>query len=96
MSDSYIPQVNDYVKWKEGIEGWVYFYCPDYITIEVGVKKKPDDLVKIHKMTHVLLLCYQHDWDKLTFIKRRKSIYDEVSGDVSGEPESAESSVLQD
>lgn len=96
MSDPYIPRVNDYVKWKEGFEGWVYFYCPDYITIELYVKKKPDDLVKIHKMTHVCILCYSYQWDELTFIKRRKSVYDQVSGDVSGESESTEGSVLQD
>lgn len=96
MSDPYIPRVNDYVKWKKGLEGWVYFYCPDYITIELYVKKKPDDLVKIHKMTHVCILCYSYQWDELTFIKRRKSVYDQVSGDVSGESESTEGSVLQD
>ena len=33
----YIPQVDDYVKWKEH-EGWVYFKCDDSISIEIGVK----------------------------------------------------------
>ena len=37
-------QVNDYVKWHHNNncdEGWVYFKCDEYITIEVGVKPKP-------------------------------------------------------
>jgi hypothetical protein len=31
---TYEPQVNDFVKWNKGVEGWVYFKCEDYITIE--------------------------------------------------------------
>ena len=41
----YIPQINDYVVWKDSLgrvtEGWVYFYSEHYITIEVSVKDKP-------------------------------------------------------
>lgn len=95
MSDSYRPLVNDYVTWKERIEGWVYFTCPDYITIELYVKDKPDQLVGFHKKTHVLLLCYAHQWHELTFIKHRESIY-EVSGEVSPGTQSEEGSILQD
>ena len=44
---SYVPKVNDYVIWKKeyggDVEGWVYFMCNDYITIEVGVKDKCDE-----------------------------------------------------
>ena len=35
----YDPQINDYVKWND-IEGWVYFKCDEYITIEISVKDK--------------------------------------------------------
>ena len=69
---SYIPQVNDYVKWRH-LEGWVYFCCVDYITIEISVKPKPDDIMPYHKMWHCLVLCYHHDWNKLKYIKSRKS-----------------------
>lgn len=69
---SYIPQVNDYVKWKH-LEGWVYFQCEDYITIEVSVKPKTDDIMPRHKMWHCCVLCYHHDWNKLKYIKSRKA-----------------------
>ena len=36
---NYIPQVGDYVKWKNH-EGWVYFMCDESISIELGVKEK--------------------------------------------------------
>jgi len=84
MSD-YVPQVNDYVKWETtaGIhEGWVYYRDSEdeYITIELGTKPKPYCTVTrnhIHCKYHTLLLCYQHDWKKLQYIKKRDSIYDE-------------------
>jgi hypothetical protein len=38
---TYIPKVNDYVKWEtKGQEGWVYFKCKDYITIETVYGKR--------------------------------------------------------
>ena len=42
---SYVPKVNDYVIWNHhGVihEGWVYFVDSVYITIETGVKPKPN------------------------------------------------------
>ena len=54
---SYTPKVDDYVKWnkQDSIhEGWVYFKCDDYITIEVRVKDKCEQNIKdcpIHKKT---------------------------------------------
>ena len=42
---SYVPKINDYVIWNHhGIihEGWVYFVDSAYITIEIGVKPKPN------------------------------------------------------
>ena len=53
MSVGYNPQVDDYVIWKDSLgivlEGWVYFVCDKYITIEISVRDKPDDLVDFHK-----------------------------------------------
>ena len=53
MSVGYNPQVDDYVIWKDSLgivlEGWVYFVCDQYITIEISVRDKPDDLVDFHK-----------------------------------------------
>ena len=46
MPEPYIPKVNDYVIWDKGKygkdEGWVYFFSEEYITIETGVKPRPD------------------------------------------------------
>ena len=90
----YVPQVNDYVRWdRHGLsdEGWIYFISKpreqkkgfrstsQYLTIEVGVKKKPDcqyDKRNPHKYVHILLLCYESQWKELTFVKKRKSQYD--------------------
>ena len=69
---SYTPQIDDYVKWND-LSGWVYFICDDYITIEIGVKDKPDELVYFHKKTHCLLLCYREDWKDLVYVKNRKT-----------------------
>lgn len=69
-------------------EGWVYFkgdkeepvkgFDPHsrYITIETAIKPKPKcEYAKNerHKYIHTLLLCYEHDWKDLQFIKRRES-----------------------
>ena len=37
---TYEPQVNDYVNWTKGVEGWVYFKGKEYVTIEVSVRPK--------------------------------------------------------
>ena len=80
----YQPKVNDYVKWTDSlgkvVEGWVYFVDKDYITIEVGVKEKPDDLVHFHKKTHCCVLCYPQYWHELEYVKSRK---DDVSSELS-------------
>ena len=48
---SYIPQVDDYVKWTDSLgrntEGWVYFVDSAYITIEIGVKCKDDQILTL-------------------------------------------------
>lgn len=77
---SYKPQIDDYVKWKQKHfvdEGWVYFKCPDYITIEVGTKDKPDSLVDLHKKTHILVVCQSQFWNELEYIKNRRNSEDE-------------------
>lgn len=74
----YTPKVNDYVIWKKeyggDVEGWVYFMCNDYITIEVGVKDKCDENYRdcpIHKKTHILVLCYTQFWHQLEYVTKR-------------------------
>ena len=75
---TYNPQVNDYVIWeRNGLkdEGWIYFITEpteqkkgfpsssQYLTIEVGVKKKPEcqyDKRNHHKYIHILLCCYEN------------------------------------
>ena len=75
---SYIPKVNDYVQWKSH-EGWVYFFDELYITIEIGISaKKGVQLNKgtHHQKNHILLVCPNHQWKELKYIKKRKSVYD--------------------
>ena len=83
-------------------EGWVYFKGDPvepkkgfntparYITIETGVKDKPKEQLEegrcLHKKVHTLLLCYEHDWKDLKFVRRRNtkncehySQYDDVN-----------------
>lgn len=79
MQIKYDPKINDYVQWKEH-EGWVYFKCSEYITIEIGVKLKPHceyNERSLHCKDHILLVCPSWHWDELIYKKSRKSIYDE-------------------
>ena len=75
---TYIPQVDDYVVWKRpghSDEGWVYFKCDEYITIEVRVKDKPVceyTKEEKHKKIHVLVVCYSFYWEELQYIKNRR------------------------
>ena len=78
----YIPRLNDYVKWTNSlghtVEGWVYFVDEEYITIEIGVKPRPQCQYSnrkkpLHKMIHTLLLCYPYQWHELEYVKSRKS-----------------------
>ena len=77
---SYIPEVNDYVIWTKGVEGWVYFKDKEYVTIEVNVK--PKDTVNyaachLHRNERLLVLCYNEQWDELKYVKSRESVYEE-------------------
>jgi len=76
----YEPQLNDYVIWEQmgtenTDEGWVYFKCEEYITIEVGTKPKPycdlDNHSK-HRYIHTLLLCPHYCWNQLVYVKTRE------------------------
>lgn len=75
----YEPQVNDYVIWKPHIKGWVYFKCEDYITIETCVWEKDDEnyaCCSLHRNERILVLCYHQQWNELTYVKTRKSVYE--------------------
>lgn len=77
---SYIPAVNDYVIWKKDIEGWVYFKDKEYITIEVSVKPKNNEnyeACSLHRNERLLVLCYNNQWNELTYIRSRTSVYEE-------------------
>jgi hypothetical protein len=78
---NYIPQVNDYVKWNngKGIEGWVYFKCNDYITIEKLVRLKDSENYEaccLHENERLLVLCYSSQWNELEYIKSRETVYE--------------------
>ncbi len=63
-----------------------------YITIETSVRDKPKEQLEdghrtLHKKIHTLLLCYEHQWKDLKFVKRRQtkechhySQYDDIEG----------------
>ena len=77
---SYNPQVNDFVVWTKGVEGWVYFRDDEYITIEYIVR--PKDQVNyhacpIHANERLLVVCYKEDWKQLKYVKSRESVYEE-------------------
>jgi hypothetical protein len=73
---TYTPQVNDYVKWTKGVEGWVYFKDSSYITIEIDTKPKEEGCPH-HLRYHSLVLCYQERWGELEYIKSRKSVHEQ-------------------
>ena len=51
-----------------------------YITIEIGTKPKPYCTLandKMHKDTR-FICCYEHQWNELKYVKKRKSKYDDT------------------
>lgn len=80
MAHEYVPKLHDYVKWHHyhmKHEGWVYFVDEEYITLEIGVKDKSCNLTdNLHKMHHILLVCYKWNWHQLEYIKSRKDFHD--------------------
>ena len=85
---SYIPRINDYVIWNRMghiLKGWVYFLDEKYITIEIGIKPKPNcEYTKIerHKYIHTLLLCFPKQWKELEYVHTRKNRYAETLEDM--------------
>jgi hypothetical protein len=78
---TYEPQVNDYVEWTKGVEGWVYFKDKEYITIEYIVRPKDEvnlECCPIHRNERLLVICYHSQWKELQYIKSRQSIYEET------------------
>jgi len=77
---TYEPQINDYVKWTKGVEGWVYFKDKEYITIESSVRPKDKDNYRacsIHANERLLVVCYKEDWSQLEYVRSRESVYEE-------------------
>lgn len=77
---SYQPQVNDFVRWKSDVEGWVYFKNHEYLTIEVSVRPKDKQNYQhcsLHRNERLLVICYHDQWNELEYIKSRKSVYEE-------------------
>ena len=77
----YEPQVNDYVIWNngKGVEGWVYFKCKDYITIEKSTRPKDCENLQaccLHVNERLLVLCYKSQWNQLEHVRSRESIYE--------------------
>jgi hypothetical protein len=86
----YEPQVNDYVSWTKGVEGWVYFKDKEYITIEQSVRPKDNQnyaACVLHRNERLLVLCYNNQWNELTYIRSRESVYEEEKNcvEVMGE-----------
>ena len=73
----YEPEVNDYVIWTKNNseeKGWVYFKSEEYITLETGIKPRPDcehSRNPRHKYIHTLLLCFPKDFQDLKYVKSR-------------------------
>tara|TARA_B100000085_G_scaffold284852_1_gene319039 strand:+ start:789 stop:1058 length:270 start_codon:yes stop_codon:yes gene_type:complete len=81
---TYVPEVDDYVIWGEH-KGWIYFKCDEYVTLEIGVKPKPNceyTRQEKHKYIHTLLLCFPWDWKNLKYIHTRKNKYGETLEDM--------------
>lgn len=79
---SYEPKVNDYVKWKKDVEGWVYFKGDEYITIEYIVRPKDKENYEccpIHANERLLVICYHSQWKELQYVTSRKSPFDTPS-----------------
>ena len=78
---NYEPQVNDYVVWNKGVEGWVYFKGEEYITIEHSVRPKDKvnlECCPIHRNERLLVVCYPNQWSELKYIKSRMSIHEKT------------------
>lgn len=80
--NNYTPNINDYVKWNNDLDGWVYFKCSSYITIEVTVRPKNKENYRacsLHRNERLLVICYQNQWKELKYVKSRKTKYEKKS-----------------
>jgi hypothetical protein len=72
----YQPTINDRVQWKDK-EGWVYFICSDYFTLELSVKPKNDNQGSPHKKIHLLLVVYNTFYNEVQYLGKRATKYDD-------------------
>ena len=73
MNQTYIPQVDHYVRHKH-LEGWIYFIDKEYLTLEIMVRKKSEESYNdatFHKNERCLVLVYTEDWKDLEYVKKR-------------------------
>ena len=63
-------------------EGWVP--TSRYMSIEIGTKPRPQcDLSKFfHKRIHICLICPEHCWHEVEYIRRRVSKQDDTDPDA--------------
>jgi hypothetical protein len=79
---SYVPKLNDYVRWNKGkfsVEGWVYFMDKSYLTIETKVYPKHSEDLPLgthHRNERTLVICFPESWKDLKYIKTRNDIYE--------------------
>jgi len=73
---NYTPTINDRVQWKDK-EGWVYFICSDYFTLELSVKPKNDNQGSPHKKIHLLLVVYNRFYNEVQYLGKRATKYDD-------------------
>lgn len=81
----YEPQVNHFVRWNKGIEGWIYFKSKKYLTIEVSVRPKDEEnyqCCSLHRNERLLVLCYHEQWDDLEYVESRESVYEKTKNNV--------------
>lgn len=90
----YLPKINDYVIWKnKNLEGWVYFKCNSYVTIEILVRPKDEENLihsPIHRNERLLVICYSDSYSELNFIQSRN----EISSYLHSKKEKEKSSIL--
>ena len=82
----YEPEVNDYVVWKDHVEGWVYFKDSEYITIEMLVRPKDCENYEaccLHANDRLLVVCYPQQWKELTYVRSRDTVYEETKNDLA-------------
>ena len=85
---TYQPKIDDYVKWKN-VEGWVYFTCSEYFTIEIAVKNKSEESYKdspLHRKVHCLIVCHHYYWHEVEYIRHRREEEKNFIEDYKSQP----------